>query len=159
MKIAIYPGTFDPITNGHLDVLRKAAQIFDKVILAVAEITGKDTTFTTDERVDLCQQAAVDVPNVEIMKFSGLVVDFAEIVQAKTMIRGLRAISDFEYELSLSLMNEKLNSSIKTIFFVPDLKHLYLSSSLVKQVVELNGNARDLIPDCVLRALEAKNNL
>lgn len=156
MKIAIYPGTFDPITNGHLDILRKASQIFDKVILAVAEVTGKETTFNTSERVVLCQKASENIDRVEVMKFTGLVVDFADKIKAKTMIRGLRAISDFEYELSLSLMNEKLNKSINTIFFVPDINNLYLSSSLVRQVVELGGEAKDLVPECVLKALIEK---
>ena len=157
MKRAIYPGTFDPITNGHLDVIKQASRIFDETILAVADFTGKDTTFDLEERIELCREAAEAINGVVVKQFDGLVVDFARKVEAKVMIRGLRAISDFEYELSLVLMNNKLNNKIDTVFFVPDPKYLYLSSTLVKQVVSLGGNLRDLIPECVEKALLAKN--
>jgi len=156
MKIAIYPGTFDPITCGHLDILKKASGVFDKVILAVAKDSSKQPLFTFDERVKLCKQSIEDLKKVEIMGFEGLVVDFANKVNSLTMIRGLRAVSDFEYELSLALMNKKLRSEIDTLFFVPDAKYLYLSSTMVKQVIKLGGNIKDLIPSVVEKALKEK---
>lgn len=156
MKIAIYPGTFDPITNGHIDVLKKASKLFDNIILAVANITGKETIFTLEERTELCRKSLPEFPQVEVISFSGLAVDLAVEIDACTMIRGLRAVSDFEYELSLALMNKKLQPCIETIFFVPDNKYLYLSSTMIKQVVELGGNIKDLIPPCVEQALKKK---
>ncbi len=157
MKIAIYPGTFDPITCGHIDILKKAKNIFDKVILAVAENTAKSNSlFDLDERVFLCKESTKDISNVEVKKFNGLVVDFAKKENATIMIRGLRAVSDFEYELSLALMNKKLNGAIDTMFFVPDAKYLYLSSTIVKQVVKLGGDIHDLIPPIVEKALKEK---
>ncbi len=156
MKKAIYPGTFDPITNGHIDVLKKAANVFDEVILAVADNTIKKTIFNLDERVRLCKEALTEFPWIKVMKSDGLVVDFARKIGAVAMIRGLRAVSDFEYELSLALMNKKLNSEVHTVFFVPDNEYLYLSSTMIRQVVSLGGNIRDLIPVCVEKALKTK---
>ncbi|MCD6181046.1 MAG: pantetheine-phosphate adenylyltransferase [Candidatus Cloacimonetes bacterium] len=156
MKTAIYAGTFDPITNGHLDVLHKSIKLFDKVILGVAEITGKSTTFSTEERFELCRQATADMPSVEVQIFDGLVVEFARRIHADVMIRGLRAISDFEYELSRALMNKKLYGAIETIFFVPEHQYLYLSSTMIREVVQLGGNVHDMIPSCVYQALKEK---
>ena len=156
IKRAIYPGTFDPITNGHIDILKKAANIFDEVILAVAEYTGKNPMFTVEERKDLCQKATQDLPKIKVESFDGLVVNFAKKVNAVTMIRGLRAISDFEYELSQALMNKKLFQKIDTIFLIPDYKYLYLSSTMVRQVFHLGGDIKDLIPPCIEKALKKK---
>jgi pantetheine-phosphate adenylyltransferase len=156
MKTAIYAGTFDPITNGHLEVLDKACGIFDEVILAVAEDTGKNPVFSVKERFELCKTATEKIPKVKVAKFSGLVVDFAKKVNGTALIRGLRAVSDFEYELSLALMNKKLYEDINTIFFVPQSKYLYLSSTMIRQVVKLGGNIEDMIPDCVVEALRKK---
>jgi pantetheine-phosphate adenylyltransferase len=156
MKRAIYPGTFDPITYGHLNILTKAKDMFDEVILAVANVTSKDTMFTTDERYELCSKAVQHFSKIRVEKFDGLMVHYAEQVQASTIIRGLRAVSDFEYELQLSLMNKNLNQDIETIFLVPDAIYLYLSSSIVRQVVGLGGNLKNYIPFCVEQAIISK---
>lgn len=154
MKRAIYPGTFDPITNGHIDVLEKASKVFDEIILAVAQFTGKNPIFSLAERVDLCRRSLTHLPKVKVMQFDGLVVNFARDVGAIVMIRGLRAVSDFEYELSQALMNKKLCEELDTVFFVPHNKYLYVSSTMVRQVVELGGNMQDMIPNCVEIALK-----
>ena len=156
MKIAIYPGTFDPITCGHIDILKKAAKLFDEVILAVAKSTSKQSIFTFEERIELCKNSAKDLKNIKVMGFKGLVVNFAKDVNASVMVRGLRAVSDFEYELSLALMNKKLEHELDTLFLVPDAKYLYLSSTIVKQVVKLGGDIKDLIPPVVEKALKEK---
>ncbi|MCF7794096.1 MAG: pantetheine-phosphate adenylyltransferase [Candidatus Cloacimonetes bacterium] len=164
MKRAIYAGTFDPITNGHVDVLKKAAELFDEVILAVADHTGKDTIFDLDKRVELCKKSVLDMPKIKVMKFHGLVVNFAKRVKADAMIRGLRAVSDFEYELSQALMNKKMYQDIDTVFFVPSYRYLYLSSTIIREVHSLGGDVTDLIPNCVdeelkeLRKNKEKNN-
>ena len=149
MKRAIYPGTFDPITYGHLNILSKATALFDEVILSVANITSKNTLFSTDERLALCTEAVRHLDKIRVEKFDGLSIRFAESVHAKTIIRGMRAVSDFEYELQLSLMNKNLNPDIETIFLVPDASFLYLSSSMVRQVVGLGGQLKNYIPFCV----------
>ena len=153
MKRAIYPGTFDPITYGHINILTKATDIFDEVILAVANITGKNTLFTTDERYELCRKAIEHISKIQVAKFDGLAINFAKEMQANAIIRGMRAVSDFEYELQLSLMNKNLNSEIETIFLVPDAQYLYLSSSMVRQIVGLGGNLKNYIPFCVEQAI------
>jgi pantetheine-phosphate adenylyltransferase len=156
MKRAIYPGTFDPITFGHLNILTKARDLFDEVILAVANVTSKNTLFTTDERLKLCTESVQHFSKIRVEKFDGLAIRFAESVSASTIIRGMRAVSDFEYELQLSLMNKNLNNEIETIFLVPDADYLYLSSSMVKQVVGLGGSIKKYIPFCVEQAILKK---
>lgn len=149
MKRAIYPGTFDPITNGHIDILKKATNVFDEVILAVAKVTGKNTLCNLAERKYLCKESTKNLPKVRVMDFDGLAIDFAKKVEAYSIVRGLRAVSDFEYELQLALMNKKLDSNLDTVFFIPDYQHLYLSSSMIRQIVSLGGDLKDFIPEVV----------
>lgn len=156
MKIAIYPGTFDPITYGHLNILTKAASMFDEVILAIANVTGKNTLFSTEERLYLSSKAVEHLSKTKVVQFDGLAIRFAEEMNASVIIRGLRAVSDFEYELQLSLMNKNLNPDIETIFLVPDAHYLYLSSSMVRQVVGLGGSLKNYIPFCVEEAILKK---
>lgn len=156
MSKAIYPGTFDPITLGHLNILEKACGIFDEVILAVADHTGKQTGFDLNERYRLCLEATAHLPKVTVTKFEGLFVDYAKSQNCKIMIRGMRAVSDFEYELSLALTNKKLNPDIETIFLVPSLRYMYLSSSLIRQLASLNSPLEDFVPACVATAMRTK---
>ncbi len=155
-RIAVYPGTFDPITNGHLDILKKSGKLFDKIILAVAEHTGKETLFSTHRRKKLCQKAVESIANVEVMSYKGLSVEFCRQVGAVAMIRGLRAVSDFEFELQIAMMNKNLDSEIDTVFLVPHSEYLYLSSSMVKSVISLGGDLSHFIPECVQVALKEK---
>ncbi|MDD4224269.1 MAG: pantetheine-phosphate adenylyltransferase [Candidatus Cloacimonetes bacterium] len=153
---AIYPGTFDPITLGHVNILEKASKLFDTIILAVADYTGKQNLFSLEERERLCAQAVSHLPNVEVATFEGLSVDFARSRDCRVMIRGLRAVSDFEYELSLALTNTKLDPGIETIFLVPSLRYMYLSSSLIRQLAELGSELKDFVPETVAKALLEK---
>ena len=153
---AIYPGTFDPITLGHVNIAEKAAALFDEVIVGVADFTGKQTLFSIEERVTLCKESLVHIPNVKVISFSGLVVDFAREQNCKILIRGMRAVSDFEYELSLALTNKKIAPEIETLFLVPSLKYMYLSSSTIKQLAELGGDLNDFISPTVIKALKNK---
>jgi len=153
---AIYPGTFDPITLGHLNIVEKASFLFDKVYLAVADFTGKAMMFDLGERKQLCEQVTSHLSNVEVMSFHGLVVDFARSLNCCIMIRGMRAMSDFEYELSLALTNKKLEPSIETLFMVPNLQFMYMSSSLIKQLAMLGGNLGDYVPSQVAEAFKIK---
>ena len=157
-RTAVYSGTFDPITNGHLDVLKKAAKQFDEVILAVAKATGKNTLFTDDERLDLCLKTTQNIPNINVKIYDGLTVEFCKREKASVMIRGLRAVSDFEYELQLALMNKKLDPNLDTIFFIPDHNYLYLSSSMVREIIRLGGKLNEFVPECVYLALLKKYN-
>ena len=156
---AIYPGTFDPITNGHLDLLHRAADLFDEVILAVAEDTHKDTIFTLPERLALVNKvihATKFEVRVSVESFSGLLVHYARKKGVMTLVRGLRAISDFEYEFQMALMNRHLGPELETVFLMPDEKFVYLSSSLVRQVARLNGDLSAFLPKAVVAAVEAK---
>jgi pantetheine-phosphate adenylyltransferase len=153
---AIYPGTFDPITMGHVNIAEKAAALFDEVILGVADYTGKQTLFSISERIELCRESVSHIKGVTVQPFSGLVVDFAKSLECKIMIRGMRAVSDFEYELSLALTNKKIAPDIETIFLVPSLRYMYLSSTMMKQLAELGGNLQDFLPPSVITALQNK---
>ncbi len=155
-KIAIYPGTFDPITLGHINIVQKASEMFDEVVMAIAKDNYKETFFSLEERTRLCQEALKDIPNARAESFEGLVVDFAKKLGTNIMIRGLRAVSDFEYELQLALMNKKLSNEIETIFLVPRFDYLYLSSSMVRNIASVGGDVETLVPPCVAEVLRKK---
>lgn len=155
MKIAVYPGTFDPITKGHLDVLHRAAVLFDRVIVAVAENEPKNPVFSLDERMAMIREN-VDTEQFEVRRLEGLVVEFAKKVKAKALIRGLRAISDFEYEFQMAQMNRNLDESIETLFLMPSEKFFYTSSALIKQVARYTEKDTDLVPENVYKALIEK---
>ncbi|MDG2171309.1 MAG: pantetheine-phosphate adenylyltransferase [Gammaproteobacteria bacterium] len=157
MNIAVYPGTFDPFTNGHKDLVQRASSnIFDKVYICVAENSKKDTLFSLSERIHLAEKSLHEIKNIEVIGFSGLLVDFAEKLNAKVILRGLRVVSDFEYEFQMSSMNKKLNNNIESIFLTPSESYAFLSSSLVKEIAELGGDISKFVNPEVRAALEKK---
>ena len=153
VRTVIYPGSFDPITNGHLDVIERAAKLFDRVIVAVAVNSSKDPLFTKDQRQEQITEAVAALGNVEVSAFNGLLVDFARDQKSQAIIRGLRAVSDFEFEFQLALMNRKLEPNIETIFMMPRETYTFLSSKLVKEIAQLGGNVSAFVPPHVERAL------
>ncbi len=156
MNIAIYPGTFDPITNGHLDILERAVNLFDKVIITIARNSSKRPLFTEKERLKLIREAVKSFPQVEVDSFEGLLVDYCRKKNAIAVVRGLRAISDFEYELQMALMNRKLNPAVQTVFLMPNEKYTYLNSSIVREIARLGGDVSDFVPAVVKKALDRK---
>jgi pantetheine-phosphate adenylyltransferase len=156
VRRALYPGTFDPVTNGHLDLVKRALTLFDGVIVGVGTGRGKAPMFTVDERVALVREATSGLDNVEVVSFDGLLVDAVRGAGATAIIRGLREISDFEYEFQMALMNRRLDSEIETVFLMPSESYTYLNSTLVKEVVLLGGDVSGLAPECVIRKLEEK---
>ena len=156
MRTAIYPGSFDPITNGHLDVLHRAAKLFDRVIVAVARNDSKQPLFTLEERVQMVARAVRQMPNVEADSFEGLLVSYVERRSAQAVVRGLRAVSDFEFEFQLALMNRKLNERIETIFMMPKDTYTFLSSRIVKEMAQLGGDVSAFVPAHVRSALAGK---
>ena len=156
MRTVIYPGSFDPFTNGHLDVVERAAKLFDRVIVAVAQNTDKQTLFTQAERKRQIATVLADLPNVEVTEFKGLLVEFAKAQKAQAIIRGLRAVSDFEFEFQLALMNRKLEEEIETIFMMPREAYTFLSSKLVKDIAQLGGDVSAFVPANVEQALQGK---
>ena len=154
---AIYPGTFDPPTNGHLDLVGRGAKIFDHLVVAVLRNSSKGTPlFTTGERVDMLTEATSGYGNVSVKTFGGLLVDFARQEGASAVLRGIRAISDYEYEFQMAMMNRKLDASLETVFMMPAEKYTYVSSRLIKGVYQLNGDISELVPPLVLARLQAK---
>lgn len=153
---AIYPGTFDPITNGHIDLVIRASKLFNKVIVAIAINPGKKPAFSLDERVDLAKQTLAGLDNVEVCGFEGLLIDVANQKQAKIIIRGLRAVSDFEHEFQLAGMNRRMRPEIETIFLTPAEQFTYISSSLVREIAALGGDVSEFVAPCVMTALKAK---
>jgi pantetheine-phosphate adenylyltransferase len=156
MKRAIYPGSFDPITNGHLDVIERARKLFDEVTVAVAHNDEKQPLFTLQERLDLLQKTVGNIDSVQIAQFDGLLVEFAVAQKASAVIRGLRAVSDFEFEFQMALMNRKLNGNVETIFLMPKEEYTYLSSRLVKEIARLGGDVSKFVPSVVAKALQQK---
>jgi pantetheine-phosphate adenylyltransferase len=156
MRRAIYPGSFDPLTNGHLDVIERASKLFDRVIVAVARSESKHPLFTLEERVRLVRRAVRHLPRVEAAWFDGLLVDYVVARSAQAVLRGLRAVSDFEFEFQLALMNRKLNERVETIFMMPKDTYTFLSSRLVKEIASLGGDVSAFVPAHVRAALAAK---
>ena len=156
MRTVIYPGSFDPLTNGHLDVIQRATKLFDKVIVAVARSESKRPLFTMEERVQMVEQAVRHMPHVEADAFEGLLIEYVERRSAQAVIRGLRAVSDFEFEFQLALMNRKLNERIETIFMMPKDTYTFLSSRIVKEIASLGGDVSEFVPAHVRTALAGK---
>jgi len=146
-RIGVYPGSFDPLTNGHLDIIKRASKLFDELIVGVLKNDSKHAMFTMEERVNLIEKCVKDLPNVKVEMFGGLLVDFVKEKKATTIVRGLRAVSDYEYELQMAMLNKHMNESIDTIFFMTDIHNSFLSSSITKDVAKHGGNIRGLVPD------------
>jgi pantetheine-phosphate adenylyltransferase len=154
--LAIYPGSFDPVTNGHLDLIERGAKIFDRLVVSVLRNFEKEPLFTVEERVEMLREVTLPWPNVEFDVFSGLLVDYARLRQATVLLRGIRAVSDYEYELQMALMNRKLNPQLETVFMMPALQYSYLSSRLVREIAQLNGPISGFVPLVVEERLRAK---
>ena len=159
MRTAIYPGSFDPLTNGHLDVIQRATKLFDRIIVAVAKSESKHPLFTLEERVEMVAQTVRHLPTVEADSFEGLLVEYVERRSAHAVVRGLRAVSDFEFEFQLALMNRKLNERFETIFMMPKDTYTFLSSRIVKEIAQLGGDVRAFVPAHVQAALTEKLKL
>jgi len=158
LKIAVYPGSFDPVTFGHLDIIERALRIFDGVVVAVARNSEKNSLFTVEERIKLLSEILADRPQAQVDTFDGLLVDFVRQRQASVIIRGLRAVSDFEFEFQLAQMNRSITKEVETLFMMTSVPYSYLSSSIVKEVSSLNGPVDKLVPPVVKAALDAKFN-
>ncbi len=156
MKLAICPGSFDPVTNGHVQIVTRAAAMFDRVIVVTMANHTKQPLFTASERVELLRRAVAHLPNVEVDAFDGLLAEYAREKNAIAIVKGLRAMSDFEYEFQMALTNRKLNPSVETVFLTTGAEHMYLSSSLVKQVASLGGDIREFVPACIVKDILQK---
>jgi len=156
--VAIYPGSFDPVTNGHLDLIERASKLFDRLIVAVLRNPEKDELFSLDERLEMLERSVTHLPNVSVDSFDGLLVDFARHHRARVILRGIRAVSDYEYELQMALMNRQLEPSIETVFMLPAEAYSYISSRLVKEVARLGGSVKGLVPAVVEERIRAKVN-
>jgi pantetheine-phosphate adenylyltransferase len=158
-NLAIYPGTFDPITNGHLDLIQRGLKIFDRIIVAVAEGSFKKALFTVEERLEMIRAALRDNPNIAIESFPGLLVDYVKSKNARVVLRGLRAVTDFEYEFQMAMMNRRLESEIETVFLMTGLRWVFLSSSILKEAAIHGGNIADMVPEMVYHKLREKFGL
>jgi pantetheine-phosphate adenylyltransferase len=157
--LGIYPGTFDPITNGHLDLIQRGLRIFDHIIVAVAEGSFKKTIFTVKERLEMIREALADTPNVTIDSFQGLLVDYVKSQNARVVLRGLRAVTDFEYEFQMAMMNRRLEPEIETVFLMTGLRWVFLSSSILKEAAVHGGNIEGMVPEFVYQKLREKYGL
>jgi pantetheine-phosphate adenylyltransferase len=153
---AVYPGSFDPVTNGHLDLIERGSKIFDRIVIGVLRNQEKQPLFNVSERVDMLREVTAGLANVEVEAFAGLLMEFARQKQARVILRGIRAVSDYEYELQMALMNRKLEPHVETIFMLPGEAYSYLSSKLVREVAQLGGSLQDLVPPLVEKRLRAK---
>ena len=154
--LAVYPGSFDPLTNGHVDIIERGARLFDRIVVAMLVNAEKSPLFSMEERVEIARVVFRDRPNVEVDTFDGLLVDYVERRQAQAIVRGLRAVSDFEFEFQMALMNQRLNSRIETVFMMPAEQYTYISSRLIKEVFSLGGQVRGLVPELVESRLRDK---
>ncbi|OHW62661.1 phosphopantetheine adenylyltransferase [Andreesenia angusta] len=154
--IAIYPGSFDPITNGHLDIIERCSEKFEKLVVAVLNNTSKNTLFSVEERVELIERTVKDYPNVEVDSFSGLLIEYASSKDVSVIVRGLRAVSDFEYEMQMALTNKSLHSEIDTFFLISSSQYSFLSSSVVKEVARFGGDVSGMVPEEIEEALREK---
>ncbi len=156
MKIAVYPGTFDPITNGHVDIIKRSAKLFDKIIVTVAVNTQKIPLFNLTERAEMIHQVLKNEERIEVDQFDGLIAEYLKRVNASALIRGLRAVSDFEFEFQMSLMNRKLNPDVETVFLTPAQEYIHLNSTIVKEVASFGGDVSEYVPDYVKAKLQEK---
>ena len=156
MRIAVYPGSFDPITNGHLDIIKRASRVYDKVVVGVLINHGKTPLFTAAERVDMIRQVTEELPNVEVDTFEGLLVDFAKSKNATVIVKGLRTVADFEYEFQMALLNKALNPEYETMFMMTDTKYSYISSSMVKELAGFHGDLTGFVPCDIIKKIEEK---
>ena len=157
--LAVYPGSFDPLTNGHVDIIERGARLFDRIIVAMAVNAEKSPMFTMAERIDIARAVFKNHPNVEVESFDGLLVEYVARRKANVIVRGLRAVSDFEYEFQMALMNRELASSIETVFMMPAVKYSYISSRLIKEVFALGGRVHGLVPELVETRLQEKRSV
>ena len=155
-KIAVVPGSFDPITNGHIDIIKRAAEVFDIVYVSVLNNSSKNPLFSAEERIQLIKEVMQDTPNIHVESSSGLLIDYAKAKNAKVIVRGLRAVSDFEYEMQITSMNRVLDENIETFFIMTKNQYSFLSSSIVKEVAKYGGDVRELVPEAIEKALKDK---
>ena len=156
IRRVIYPGTFDPVSNGHVDIIRRAARLFDEVIVSVGINNRKMPLFTTEERMEMLNEVTQDLSTVRISSFSGLLVDYCEKMEAMALIRGLRAVSDFENEMQMALVNQKIGKNIDTVFLMPNEKNTYLSSSVIREIARYGGNISAFVPPCVKKMFDER---